>query len=173
MHVGEMPEPTPRHLEWRYEGIPPGSSVDGWICGFTVGVYTHYNGERTLPCVSRFTKGELTCSACEKLDPRYVLYFPVITHPNHERRVIQVSKTVSRRVMDLAHASPVRLAMPKKLRMPLTPILIDASLLNERHRQHIARTPPEDIRRYLTQKLWKMPHLTRYWGVAEWTDPPK
>jgi hypothetical protein len=162
MHYGELPEPVAAHLNWRYEGIVPGGSLKGWIAGPTVGVRTHWNGECTVPCPNRVSKGVLACERCRSKEPRWSGYVPLYVYPDLIQRVIIVSRTIGTVITAFAIGTPVQVSRPTAIRHPSRVRSINPDEIGGQTTKTVSRRKTQDIRAYLCQCLWKSDHLLKY-----------
>lgn len=154
---------VPNHLKWHCETIEGGCDVTGLIAGPIKPVRTHWNGEKTLPCLFAMTHGKLFCACTVRpMSGTTTGYTPIITRAN-DRIVVPASALVGYELQKLNPGKLVKLYRPKKRCAALR---IELPTSDEQEQAWVRRMRPgciHDIEEYLCH-LWQIKALTEFFG---------
>lgn len=154
----------PDHLKWRCETVAPGTEVAGVLAGLSVPVRTHWNGKKTLPCLSDITCRDLLCPcATQPMSGTTTVYTPMITKDG-DRIVIPCSALVGEQVMKFNPGKLLSFFRPKarcaalRITVPSEPDQTQAWV------KRMRPTCVHSIEEYLLH-LWQIPALNKHFGV--------
>lgn len=148
------------YLLWEYVKLKPGQSAVGWVCGPMVEISSHWN-KGTKPCRKRSSGEVLPCPFCQAgLIPGWQGYVP--TFDQRGKRVVYgVTKDSRNYVRSIPYGTAIKV---HKGASDIAPVTVTVKEFSELACPFLGELRiPQDIRRWLLEKLWKDAELLAWW----------